>query len=56
VKDEIGEIFADASSALQHARKIVQELMQGGELAGGSIIVAEGGRDLFEVPLLDQGY
>jgi hypothetical protein len=56
VKDEIGEIFADASSALQHARKIAQELMQGGEPAGGSIIVAEGGRDLFEVPLSDQGY
>jgi hypothetical protein len=56
VKDEIGEIFADASSALQHASKIAQELMQGGEPAGGSIIVEEGGRDLFEVPLSDHGY
>jgi hypothetical protein len=29
--------------------------MQGGEPAGGSIIVADGRRDLFEVPLSDQG-
>lgn len=51
MKDEVGEIFADASSAVQHAEKIARELAQGGESASASIIVTEGDQDLFEVPL-----
>jgi hypothetical protein len=49
--DEVGEEFADASLALQHARRIALELVQGGESAKASIIVVEGDRQLFEVPL-----
>jgi hypothetical protein len=40
-KDEIGEVFADASLALQHANEIARELLRGGEPANASIIVAE---------------
>ena len=53
-KDEVGEVFADAALALQHAEKIALELARGGEPTRASIIVAEGDRLLFEVPLSDQ--
>jgi hypothetical protein len=54
-KDEIGEVLADASAALQHARKIALELVRGGEAtANAFIIVVEGSQQLFEVPLSEQ--
>jgi hypothetical protein len=37
--------------ALQHAKRIALELLRGGEPTDASIIVAEGDRQLFEVPL-----
>ena len=55
LKDEVGEVLADASSALQHAERIAFELVRGGESTNASIIVAEGDRPLFEVPLSEQG-
>jgi hypothetical protein len=54
-RDEVGEVLADASTALQHARRIALELARGGESANASIIVAEGDRQVFEVPLSEQG-
>jgi hypothetical protein len=54
-KDEVGQVFADAALALQHAKKLALELARGGEPTSASIIVAEGGRQLFEVPLSGQG-
>jgi hypothetical protein len=54
-KDEFGEVFADASSALQHAKRIALELLRGAEPTSASIIVAEGDRQLFEVPLSQHG-
>jgi hypothetical protein len=45
----------DASIALQHARRIALELARGGESANALIIVAEGDRQLFEVPLSEHG-
>jgi hypothetical protein len=55
-KDEIGEVFADASQALQHAKQIALELVRGGEEATNAwIIVAEGDQQLFEVPLPELG-
>jgi hypothetical protein len=54
-KDEIGEVFAGASLALQHANEIARELLRGGEPANASIIVAEGDQHLFEVPLSKTG-
>jgi hypothetical protein len=55
LKDEVGEVLADASSALQHAKRIALELVRGGESTDASIIVAEGDRSLFEVPLSELG-
>jgi hypothetical protein len=55
-KDEVGEMFADASLALQHAKKIALELARGGEPADAVIIVAEGDQHLFEVPLSEHGH
>ena len=55
LKDEVGEVLADASSALQHAKRIALELVRGGESTNASIIVAEGEQQLFEVPLSEQG-
>ena len=49
-KDEAGEMLADASLALQHARRIALELVRGGEPTHAAIIVAEDDRQLFEVP------
>jgi hypothetical protein len=53
-KDEVGEVFSDAALALQHAKKIALELARRGKPARASITVAEGDRQLFEVPLSDQ--
>jgi hypothetical protein len=39
LKDEVGEVLADASTALQHARRIALELARGGESTNASIIV-----------------
>jgi hypothetical protein len=55
LKDEVGEVLADASSALQHAKRIALELVRGDESTNASIIVAEGDRPLFEVPLSELG-
>jgi hypothetical protein len=55
LKDEVGEVFADASLALQHAKKIALELARGGEPTNALIIVAEGDQHLFEVPLSERG-
>ena len=41
-KDDVGEVFADASLALQYAKWIALELPQGGEPTNASIIAAEG--------------
>jgi hypothetical protein len=50
-EDNVGEVFADASLAMQHARKIARELARGGEPANAAIVVVEGGQQLFEVAL-----
>lgn len=50
-EDAIGEVFADVSLAMQHAATIARELARGGEPTNAAIIVVEGGRHLFEVPL-----
>jgi hypothetical protein len=55
-KDEVGEMFADASLALQQAKKIALELARGGEPTDAMIIVAEGDQHLFEVPLSEHGH
>jgi hypothetical protein len=52
LKDEVGEVLADACSALQHAKRIALELVRGGESTNASIIVI--GR-FFEVPLSELG-
>jgi hypothetical protein len=54
-EDDVGEVLADASLALQHATKIARELARGGEPTNAAIVVVEGVRNLFEVPLDDQG-
>ena len=54
-KDENGEVLADASVALQHARRIAAELVHGGESPNAAIIVVEDGRQLFEVRLSECG-
>ena len=54
-EDDVGEVFADASSAMQHATKIACELARGGEPTNAAIVVVEGGQHLFEVPLAEQG-
>ena len=55
LEDDVGEVFANASLALQHARKIALELARGGEPTNAAIIVAEGDQQLFEVPLSQAG-
>ena len=55
-EDDVGEVFADASLAVQHARKIGRELARGGEPSNAAIVVVvEGGQHLFEVSLGEQG-
>jgi hypothetical protein len=54
-EDVVGEVFADASLARQHATKIARELARGGEPTNAAIVVVEGGQHLFEVPLGEQG-
>jgi hypothetical protein len=54
-KDEDGEVLADASLALQHARRIAAELVHGGESTNAAIIVVEDGRQRFEVRLSECG-
>jgi hypothetical protein len=54
-EDDVGEVFADASLAMQHAKKIARELARGGEPTNAAIVVVEGGQHLFEVPLAEQG-
>jgi hypothetical protein len=54
-EDVVGEVFADASLAMQHAKKIARELARGGEPTNAAIVVVEGGQHLFEVPLGEQG-
>ena len=54
-KDENGEVLADASVALQHARRIAAELLHGGESKNAAIVVVEDGRQLFEVRLSECG-
>jgi hypothetical protein len=54
-EDDVGEVFADASLAMQHATKIARELARGGEPTGTTIVVVEGGQHLFEVPLGKRG-
>jgi hypothetical protein len=54
-EDDVGEMFADASLAMQHAMKIARELARGGEPNNAAIVVVEDGRHLFEVPLAEQG-
>jgi Domain of unknown function (DUF6894) len=49
--DDVGEVFADVSLAMQHATKIARELAQGGEPPNAAIVVVEGGLQLFEVAL-----
>ena len=53
--DDVGEVFADDSLAMQHATKIARELARGGEPTNAAIVVVEGGQHLFEVPLGEQG-
>ena len=50
-EDVVGEVFADASLAMQHATKIARELARGGEPTNAAIVVVEGGQQLFEVAL-----
>src|ERR1700730_10772882 len=54
-EDDVGEVFADASLARQHARKIALELARGGEPTNAAILVIEGSQHLFEVPLSERG-
>jgi hypothetical protein len=54
-KDEDGEVLADASLALQHARRIAAELVHGGESTNAAIVVVEDGQQLFEVRLSECG-
>ena len=54
-EDEVGEVCADASLAMQHATKVAGELARGGESINAAIVVVEGGQHLFEVPLGEQG-
>jgi hypothetical protein len=50
-EDEIGEMFADAAQALQHAKRIALELTRGGEPINAAITVAQGDQQLSTVPL-----
>jgi hypothetical protein len=52
-RDEVGDVFADASLALQHAKRIALELARGGEPANAATIVSEDDRQLYIVPLTE---
>ena len=54
-EDDVGEVFADASLAMQHAKKIARELARGGEATNAVMVVVAGGQHLFEVSLAEQG-
>jgi hypothetical protein len=54
-KDEVGEVFAEASLALQHGKRIALEPVRGGEPANAAIVVVEGDQQLFEIPLSEHG-
>ncbi|MGZ5875265.1 MAG: DUF6894 family protein [Bradyrhizobium sp.] len=58
-KDEVGEVFADASLPLRFAIALCQEdrprTGAGRRGAGSVIVVAEGDQHLFEVPLSERG-
>jgi hypothetical protein len=54
-EDEIGEVFAHDASALQQARRIALELARSGEPMNSAIIVTADDRQLFEVPLSENG-
>jgi len=49
-EDEVGEEFSDDSRALQYARRVASELAEDGT-SDSSVIVTEGGYQLFEIPL-----
>jgi hypothetical protein len=49
-EDDVGEEFADASNALQHAKRVARELAEDGR-SDSAIIVTKGGCPLFEIPL-----
>ena len=50
--DESGGRFADADSALRHARIMAAELAKSGTLEDCMIVVADDDSTLFEVPLM----
>jgi hypothetical protein len=54
-EDDLGEEFVDAAAALQQAKRIALELARAGEPMNSVIVVAEGDRELFEVPLSEHG-
>jgi hypothetical protein len=54
-EDDVGELLADASLAIQHATKIARELARGGEPTNAAIVVVESGQHFFEVPLGEPG-
>jgi hypothetical protein len=54
-EDDLGEEFADAAAALQQAKRIALELARAGESTNSVVIVVEGDRQLFEVPLSENG-
>ena len=54
-EDDVGEVFTDASLAMQHATKIARELVRGGEPTNAAILVTEGSQHLFEIPLSERG-
>ena len=49
-EDDVGEEFADASSALHYAKRVARELAEDGR-SGSCVIVTKGGSPLFEIPL-----
>ncbi|SDS79080.1 DUF6894 family protein [Bradyrhizobium canariense] len=54
-EDDVGEVFADASLAMQHATKIARELARNGEPTNAAIVVVEGSQHLSEVQPGEQG-
>jgi hypothetical protein len=49
-EDDVGEEFSDPSHALQYARRVASELAEDGR-SKSSVIVTDGGCQLFEIPL-----
>jgi hypothetical protein len=49
-EDDVGEEFSDPSHALQYARRVASELAEDGK-SDSSVIVTDGGCQLFEIPL-----